>query len=453
MCTSQEYDLFLILRILLHNTAMVFPKTLLGTLGIFGMLSTVPQTAEAALPALTYRFTHLLTTIAPRDMEHWQESKEQWTYEGNPIIPPAKLRVDGDELEPLPDGFQRSLQTTWSPAAIAQTIQEKIAPNINRTAGTVTISRTASGTIAFDGIGFPGRAIDMEATTNLTLEALKTGISDITLPVIETQPTIIVNDAELRAQGIKEFVTMGESDFHGSTANRIHNVTTGLNRFNGHLIEKDEIFSFVEVLGPVNASTGYRKELTIIGDKTLPDYGGGLCQVSSTAYRGAWEYGFPILQRKNHSFAVHYYAPQGTDATVYPPNVDIKFKNDSPGALLMQTVIDVPNTKAYFIYYGTKDDRQSAIAGPYSWGYTPAPPPRTEETTEIPAGTKRKVGEAVPGLHTAWFRTVKQNEKETTQGTYSIYQARPLYWQVGVESLPAASGDLTDGSGEAVISD
>lgn len=433
------------------------PRTIsgiVGILGVFGILGISPQVAEAALPTLTFRYTHLLTTIAPRDMEHWQEPKEQWTYEGNPIIPPAKLRVDGDELEPLPDGFQRSLQTPWNPTAIAQTIQEKIAPKINRTAGTVTISRTSSGTIAFDGIGFPGRAIDIEAATNLTLEALKTDISDITLPVIETQPTIIVNDAELREQGIQEFVTMGESDFHGSTANRIHNVVTGLNRFNGHLIAKDEIFSFVKVLGPVNGTTGYRKELTIIGDKTLPDYGGGLCQVSSTAYRGAWEYGFPILQRKNHSFAVHYYAPQGTDATVYPPNVDIKFKNDSPGSLLMQTAIDIPNTKAYFIYYGTKDDRTASIAGPYSWGYTSAPPPRTEETTDIPAGTRRKVGEAVPGLQTAWFRTVIKDGIKKIEGTYSIYQARPLYWQIGVERLPTETGDLSDApAGEAVISD
>jgi vancomycin resistance protein YoaR len=263
-----------------------------------------------------------------------------------------------------------------------------------------------------------------------------------------------VNDPVLREQGIKEFVTMGESDFHGSTKNRIHNVTTGLNKFNGHLIEKDEVFSFVKVLGPVDASTGYRKELTIIGDKTLPEYGGGLCQVSSTAYRGVWEYGFPITQRKNHSYAVSYYAPQGTDATVYPPNIDIKFKNDSPGALLIQTVIDVPNLKAYFLYYGTKDDRETSVIGPYNWGYTPAPPPRTEETLEIPAGTRRKVGEAVPGLQTAWFRTVQQDGKEVTQGTYSIYQARPLYWQVGVERLPIETGDLSDApAGEAVISD
>jgi len=432
---------------------MRFHQSLFGLLGIVGILGILPQYAEAALPHLTYRYKHLLVTVTPRDMDGWQGQYETWAYHGKPIQPPAQMRVDGDNLPPLPEGFARSLQPSWNEAAIAQTIAAKVSPGINRTAGSVVISRNSSGSIVFDGVGFPGRLVDTHTAAHLTAEALKNGVTDISLPVMETQPTVTVNDPALKAQGITEFVTMGESDFHGSTKNRIHNVTKGLTRFNGHLIAKDEIFSFVKVLGPVDASTGYLKELTIIGDKTLPDYGGGLCQVSSTAYRGIWEYGFPITQRKNHSFAVHYYSPQGTDATVYPPNVDIKFKNDSPGALLIQTAIDVPNTKAYFIYYGTKDDRKSEVIGPFSWGYTPAPPPRTEETTEIPAGTRRKVGEAVPGLRSAWFRVVQKDGTEEVKGTYSIYQARPLYWQIGVEKL-VASGSLTNvGGGEAAISD
>ncbi len=426
-------------------------RLIFGFLGILGSFGFAVRT-EAATTTLTYRHRHHVFTI--RTGADWQSAKEVWTYRGQPIVPPAELRVEGNESIPLPDGFAKSTEVAWDEAAIAQAIAEKIVPSIDRSAGAVTISKTASGTIIFEGEGFPGQTIDLELATRLTVQALEQSVTDITLPVTITPPTVTVNDAELRELGIKEFVTIGESDFHGSTQNRIHNVVTGLNKFNGHLIEKDETFSFVKELGPVDGTTGYRKELTIIGDKTLPDYGGGLCQVSSTAYRGIWEYGFPIIQRKNHSFAVHYYAPQGTDATVYPPNVDIKFLNDSPGALLMQTAIDIPNTKAYFIYYGTKDDRTSNVYGPYTWNHIPAPPPRTEETMEIAPGTRRKVGEAVPGMNAAWFRVVEKDGKTETKGTYSTYQARPLYWQVGVASLPTGSGALTDApAGEAVIAD
>ncbi len=418
------------------------------------MIGFFPMEAHAALPNLTYRYKHHIFTIGAVQMTGWQGEKESWTYKGQPVIPPAELRVDGDMLQPLPAGFSKGVQPAWNEEAIATTIAARISSTLDRSAGSVTISRNASGSIVFEGTGFPGRSVDIRAAARLTAEALSNGVTDIMLPVTETQPQLTVLDDELRSKGITELVTIGESDFHGSTKNRIHNVTTGLKKFNGHLIEQGETFSFVKTLGPVDGTTGYLKELTILGDKTVPDYGGGLCQVSSTAYRGVWEYGFPIVQRKNHSYAVHYYAPQGTDATVYPPNVDIKFLNDSPGALLMQTFIDVPNTKAYFLYYGTKDDRTSEVIGPFSWDFRSAPPPKTEETLEIAPGTRRKVGEAVNGMRTAWFRTLKKDGKETVQGTYSVYEARPLFYQIGVDKLTTGSGSLSDApASEAVIAD
>jgi len=139
----------------------------------------------------------------------------------------------------------------------------------------------------------------------------------------------------------------------------------------------------------VDGSTGYLKELVIKGDRTVPDYGGGLCQVGTTAYRGVWEYGFPILERRNHSYTVSHYAPVGTDATIYPGAVDMRFKNDSPGALLIQTY--QKDNQAYFIYYGTQDSRTVELAGPYTWDHVAPPPDRFEFTTDIPPGTKKKL--------------------------------------------------------------
>jgi vancomycin resistance protein YoaR len=231
--------------------------------------------------------------------------------------------------------------------------------------------------------------------------------------------------------GITEVVTVGESNYAGSPANRRHNIATGLARFNGHIIPQGTVFSFGETLGRVDGSTGYRKELVIKGEKTEPDYGGGLCQVSSTAYRGAWEYGFPIKQRINHSYAVSYYGPQGTDATVYPPNPDMKFENDGPSALLIQTHHD-EDDHAYFIYYGTKDKRRSSVYGPFIWNRTAAPPDRTIMTTELPPGERRKVGDRHPGMNAAWVRyTTLDDGTELEDTTVSIYQARPLFYEVG----------------------
>ena len=325
------------------------------------------------------------------------------------------------------------MQPAWERSAIERTLREDVLPFIEREAGTVTIAKSATGMILFEGIGFPGQRLRMEEAVDLTIAAIEQDIADIFLPIDETRPTVIVQDPELKTQGITELVTIGESDFRGSPINRKHNIALGLYRFNGHFIPQGTTFSFNEVLGPVNEKTGYRKELTIKGDRTLPDYGGGLCQISTTAYRGVWEYGFPIAQRRNHSYSVRYYAPYGTDATIYPPDTDIKFVNDSPGALLIQTAKIDDN--AYFLYYGTRDDRSTELIGPYVWGTEQPPPPRTEYTTELAPGETKKIGEAVPGLKAAWFRIVTTGDEEVIEPYYSYYEARPLFHQIGIDPM------------------
>ncbi len=140
-----------------------------------------------------------------------------------------------------------------------------------------------------------------------------------------------------------------------------------------------------------------------------------------------------------------YYSPQGTDATVYPPNIDMKFTNDTPGALLIQTHTD-PLDHAYFIYYGTKDDRVSEVIGPFIWDRISAPKTeRTLYTTDIPVGEKRKAGERHDGMKAVWYRSIqKPGSGSVLERVYSFYQPRPLTWQIGVSAADKAA--LTPGA-------
>lgn len=428
-----------------HNKSHDFPRRsstlppvkhtliLLGFFGFLGFFSV--DAAQAAYPTLTYRHQHLLFTVDPDRYPTWHGTQEIWTLNGQQIIPLPDWRVDGDTVPPLPAGVESATQAAWNTAAIHNTLAEQISANFDRPAGAVTIGRSASGSITFDGVGMMGRKADLAAATAATVRALEEGTTDIVLTVSETQPEITVTDAELARLGIREVVTVGESDFTGSPTNRRININVGLGKFNGHLIAQGEQFSFGKILGPVDGSTGYVKELVIKGDKTEPDYGGGLCQVSTTAYRGVWEYGFPIEQRKNHSYAVSYYGPQGTDATVYPPNPDMKFLNDSPSALLIQTYTE--NSHAYFIYYGTRDARTTEVWGPVILGTRAPPPDRTIFTTDLPPGVRRKVGDRHAGITTVWYRNLQpETGSGKTETVLSVYEARPLFYEVGVEALP-----------------
>ncbi len=402
---------------------------------VAGLLMTVPS-ADAAGVDLLYRSDHFLFTVPASATASWMSQESAWTYAGTEVTPPQALLADGDDPPAVPEGFRRTVRTGYSRDAIRETLRTFVVDPFDRPAGSVVIDKTASGSVTFDGVGLPGRKTDLEALTSMTIEALERGIGDIEIPFDELPASVTVNSAELRDMGIKEVVTVGESVYAGSPINRRHNIATGLAKFNGHVIPQGTVFSFGQTLGPVNDTTGYRKELVIKGDRTEPDFGGGLCQVSSTAYRGAWEYGFPIKQRINHSYAVSYYGPQGTDATVYPPNPDMKFLNDSPGALLMQTHHD-DRDHAYFIYYGTKDARQSSVYGPFIWNRSSPPPDRTIETTELAPGEKKKVGDRHPGLNAAWVRyTTLADGTTLDETTVSIYEARPLFYEIGVASAP-----------------
>lgn len=170
------------------------------------------------------------------------------------------------------------------------------------------------------------------------------------------------NYGDINNLGISSLIGEGTSDFKGSTSNRIHNIKVATQRYDGVLIKPGEEFSFVKYLGEVDGEHGYLPELVIKKNITEPEFGGGICQVSSTAFRAAIYSGLKITARRNHAYPVSYYAPQGMDATVYVPNPDLKFLNNTPGYILIQTKI--VGTKLTFSFYGTDDGRQTTVDGP-----------------------------------------------------------------------------------------
>ena len=105
--------------------------------------------------------------------------------------------------------------------------------------------------------------------------------------------------------------------------------------------------------------------LVIKNNVTTPEFGGGICQVSTTVFRAAIFSGLKITARKNHAYPVHYYNPQGFDATVYIPRPDLKFINNTPGYILIQAHIDLEKKELTFDFYGTDDGRKTEVDGPH----------------------------------------------------------------------------------------
>ncbi len=210
-----------------------------------------------------------------------------------------------------------------------------------------------------------GKTLDTATSAEAISKQLTQGITTpIPLNVVITKAE--VSDENIEKLGIKELISEGVTYFPGSPPNRLQNIRVGMAKFNGVLIKPGQNFSFNDYLGEVGAEQGYAPGLVILGDREEMQYGGGLCQVSSTAYRAALLAGLPITSRANHSFAVDYYtAPYGVpgvDATIYLPKPDMSFVNDTGHHILIQT--KMVGTTLHFYFYGTKT-KSGVIRGPF----------------------------------------------------------------------------------------
>ena len=211
-----------------------------------------------------------------------------------------------------------------------------------------------------------GRKLDTEKSlqqlsTLFSQAAILTESQKITLPFEVIKPSVTTSEAN--NLGISKLIGQGKSNFKGSTTSRIHNIKTAMTHFNGILIKPNEEFSFVQTLGDVDGEHGYLPELVIKKDKTEPEFGGGVCQVSTTMFRAAIYSGLKITARRNHAYPVSYYNPQGMDSTIYIPKPDLKFVNNTPGVILVQ--VSIVGTELTFSFYGTDDGRTVEVDGPH----------------------------------------------------------------------------------------
>ncbi|MDX9893712.1 MAG: VanW family protein [Patescibacteria group bacterium] len=284
-----------------------------------------------------------------------------------------------------------------------------------------------------------GVKLDLEASYEKINQQLMGGDAAEIELVTEVDPAK-VSTADVNDLGIKELIGRGTSNFAGSPKNRRHNIATGAGSLNGILIEPDEEFSLLDALGEIDGEHGYLQELVIKGDRTIPEYGGGLCQIGTTAFRAALRSGLPITQRRNHSYRVVYYEPAGMDATIYDPFPDLKFLNDTGHHILF--VARIEGDDLIFDFYGTSDGRKVTIAPdpPSIYDVTRPGEPRYIETEELAPGEKRKVESAHNGADTYFKYTVEYlNGEVKDTDFYSHYVAWPEVWLVGKEPMPEST--------------
>jgi len=287
--------------------------------------------------------------------------------------------------------------------------------------------------------GEDGRTVDLDTTiTRIEKDFIASTSKEVEIAIAVTPAK---SYGQENGFGVKELIGVGKSNFAGSPKNRRHNIKNGADTLNGILIKPDEVFSLMKTLGPIEASTGYLTELVIKGNKTIPEFGGGLCQIGTTMFRGALATGLPIVERRNHSYRVQYYEPAGTDATIYDPSPDLKFTNDTGNYILIQSRIN--KDELSFEFWGINDGRVATQTKPVISKIVKPGPAKLIETTDLAVGVKKCTEKAHNGADAYFDYSVTYPDGRLAEKRFSSHY---IPWRevclIGVEKLsdtPATS--------------
>ncbi|HEU0291720.1 MAG TPA: VanW family protein [Anaerolineales bacterium] len=289
-----------------------------------------------------------------------------------------------------------------------------------------------------------GRALDMDASLRAINDALLRGEHSVPLVIVETQPRVPAT-ATGQQLGITELIWAETSYFYGSSTERIQNIQAASARFHGVMIAPGEVFSMGQTMGDVSLESGFAEALIIYGGRTIKGVGGGVCQVSTTLFRSVFNIGLPILERYSHAYRVSYYemtasggvdpSLAGLDATVYFPLVDLKFKNDTPYWILMETYVNVNARTLTWKFYSTRDGRTVDWTTTGPTNVKSAPSPKYEENPELRKNEMKQVDWAANGADVTVTRTVWKDGVVLFQDQFTThYEPWQAVCQFGPES-------------------
>lgn len=327
------------------------------------------------------------------------------------LIDNFKFNIKGEALLPLLLPMEASKQATLN------NFYQEITQLATRSAREpqLSITQNQQQRLVVNNFVPPQNGLSLEknqffTTIDQALQTLLSGEDEqltIALPLQVTTPHHTLE--QTNNLGIKEEIGFGESYYAHSIPGRVHNVALTADKTNHLLIAPGEEFSFNQALGEVSAATGFKPGYVIKEGRSVLADGGGVCQVSTTLFRALLNAGLQITLRRPHSYRVTYYElnnQPGFDATVYAGNVDLRFINDTGYYVLIHHQVD---SKALYMstrIYGTSDGRYSEISNYQKFGARGAPPPEYIPDPSLPAGVKKQIDWATPGLQTSFVHTI-----------------------------------------------
>ncbi len=146
------------------------------------------------------------------------------------------------------------------------------------------------------------------------------------IPIVAGSLALAGGVAAMRS--VPQEATVGgySTTLRGRTPSQRHNAHLALGRLVGAVVAPGATFSFNRRVGTFSRDRGFRKAPVSYNGQLIDDWGGGVCQTSTTLYNAALLAGMTIVERNRHRFAPSY-VPPGRDAAVAFSGVDLRFRN------------------------------------------------------------------------------------------------------------------------------
>ena len=176
---------------------------------------------------------------------------------------------------------------------------------------------------------------------------------EVLIPLAFDEPEVTA--ADLEALLFRDQLSSMSTSLAGSSSNRVNNVTKAAASINGIILMPGDEFSYNPALGERTAENGYLTAGAYSGGEVVQEYGGGICQVSSTLYYCCLYANLKITSRTCHYFPVSY-LPAGLDATVSWGGPEFKFVNNREYPIKIVAGVDEMGKNVTVELWGTDTD-------------------------------------------------------------------------------------------------
>ena len=349
----------------------------------------------------------------------------------------------------------KALKTTPKKYDVSSTFTyDRLEEKLGKIAEEATVAPVDATVVSFDAAtaafqfadGKNGVSVD-SAKLYRDVESLieGAGVGTVELPA-ETVPFgVTLEQLKSRMQKLGSWSTISTNSADGN-----HNMKLAAAAINGSVIKPGGVFSFNEATGDSNKpENGYRKAVAISGGKKVMEYGGGVCQVSTTLYGAAIRSNMEITNRANHMW-VSSYAPIGLDATVSYPYLDFQFKN--PTDYPVYIVAGMSGTKVTVTLYGYQPPDYDKIEATSQQTETVAQPADEYQVDEsLKKGTKILDRKGNPGKRAVAQRVFYKNGAvvRTENLPSSYYRPVSTVYKIAPDTdhnVPVAGGETSSGS-------